>query len=325
MACLIALAMACASHALAAQPEPLVLESKVSLGAVRGRIDHMVIDAARERLLVAELGNGSVGVVDLAKGVLLRTITGFREPQGVGYLNATDTLYVADGADGTVQMFHGADLAPAGRFKLGDDADNVRIDSVGRRVLVGYGSGALAVIDAGDRHAVTRIALKAHPEGFQLDPKGRRIYVNVPDANEIAVVDLVLGRQVASWATPGLSANFPMAVDVARRRVMVAFRSPAILGVFDQESGTLLDRIAICGDADDILVDSRRDRFYVSCGEGFIDVLAAQGGAIVRLAHIATVAGARTAVYSSEFDRLLLAVRATANAPAEVWVLRPLP
>jgi hypothetical protein len=95
--------------------------------------------------------------------------------------------------------------------------------------------------------------------------------------------------------------------------------------VFDQESGALLGSVAVCGDADDVFVDSKRDRVYVSCGEGFIDVLTAEGGSHVRTARITTVAGARTAMYSRDIDRLFLAVRATATTPAAVWVFRPVP
>ena len=325
MACLVALAACGVLPTLAAQPEPLVLEAKISLGDVRGRIDHLAIDIARKRLLVAELGNGSVGVVDLKRAKLLRTITGFGEPQGVGYEDATDTLYVADGAKGTVRLFHGADLKPAGQLTLGDDADNVRVDGAGRRVLVGYGSGALAVINAGSRQKIASIPLRAHPEGFQLDHAGQMVYINVPDANEIAVVDLATGQQAARWTTSGLSVNFPMAIDEARQRVLVGFRHPATLGVFDLHNGALLNRVAVCGDVDDVFVDSRRDRVYVSCGEGFVDVLAAEGGTYVRAARIATAAGARTALYSPDIDRLLLAVRATATTPAAVWVFRPAP
>jgi len=51
--------------AQATDPPPLQLESKIPLGDVRGRIDHMAIDLPRQRLFVAELGNDSVGIVDL--------------------------------------------------------------------------------------------------------------------------------------------------------------------------------------------------------------------------------------------------------------------
>src|SRR5579871_5329598 len=68
---------------------PLTLETKIPLGRVSGRIDHLAIDLKRRRLLVAELGNNSIGVVDLAAGRARPPIAGFREPQGVGYIGLT--------------------------------------------------------------------------------------------------------------------------------------------------------------------------------------------------------------------------------------------
>lgn len=162
--------------ALAAQTSeaPLVLEAKIALGEVSGRIDHLAIDIERRRLFVAELGNNTLGVVDLAAGRVLRTIPGFREPQGVAYVPFADSIYVANGGDGSVAVLRGEDLAPTGRIELREDADNVRVDLARRRVLVGYGKGALAVIDPATRAKVADIRLKGHPEGFQIDELGPR-------------------------------------------------------------------------------------------------------------------------------------------------------
>src|SRR5271163_3720028 len=117
---------------------PLVLETKIPLGDVSGRIDHLGVDLKRQRLFVAELGNDSLGVVDLAAAKVLRTIAGFREPQGVAYVPFADSVYVANAGDGSVRVLRGDDLTPIGRIDLGDDADNVRVDDPHRRVLVGY-------------------------------------------------------------------------------------------------------------------------------------------------------------------------------------------
>jgi len=68
-----------ATSAQMASP-PLILEAKIPLGQVSGRIDHLGIDVKRQRLLVAELGNNSLGVVDLAAGKVLRRTTGLSEP-----------------------------------------------------------------------------------------------------------------------------------------------------------------------------------------------------------------------------------------------------
>jgi DNA-binding beta-propeller fold protein YncE len=148
----------------------LRIEAKIPLGDVRGRIDHMAFDLARQRLFVAELGNDSVGVVDFKDYRTIRTIAGLAEPQGVGYVPSTDTLYAANARDGTVRLFRGPDYAPAGRIDLGSDADNIRFDEAADRVLVGYGDGAIAVIDVKQQKKSSPVPLPAHPESFQLGP-----------------------------------------------------------------------------------------------------------------------------------------------------------
>ena len=162
---------------------PFVLEAKIPLGEVSGRIDHLAIDVKRQRLFVAE-GNDTLGVVDLAAGKVLRTIVGLKEPQGVAYVAFADSIYVANAGDGSVWVLRGDDLVSIGRIELGDDADNVRVDAQRSRVLVGYGKGALAVIDPASRTKTADIRLKGHPEGFQIDETGTEVFVNVPDARD---------------------------------------------------------------------------------------------------------------------------------------------
>ena len=302
---------------------PLVLETKIPLGDVSGRIDHLGIDVQRRRLFVAELGNDSLGVVDLASGKV-RSITGFSEPQGVAYVASADSVYVANGGDGSVRVLRGDNLAPIGHIELGDDADNVRVDASRNRVLVGYGNGAIAVIDPATRTKIADIRLKGHPESFRLDPTGARIFVNVPDARAIEVADLAAGTS-RSLPTPGAGSNFPMAIDRDAHRVLAVFRSPPILMALSTEDGHVVTKTATCGDADDVFVDAKRHRVYVSCGEGVVDVFAADATGYRRIARVPTVSGARTSLFVPELDRLFVAVRARSNEPAAIWVFRPLP
>src|SRR6516225_2114279 len=199
---------------------PLALEAKIPLGEVSGRIDHLGIDLKRQRLFVAELGNNSLGVVDLAAGKALRGIAGLSEPQGVAYVPFADSVFVANAGDGSVRVLRGEDLAPVGRIELGDDADNVRIDTARKRVLVGYGKGALAVIDPVNLLKIADIRLKAHPERFQIDETGTEVFVNVPDAREISVADLAT-ESTGSLPTQGAGSNFPMAIDGEAHRFLV--------------------------------------------------------------------------------------------------------
>jgi hypothetical protein len=303
---------------------PLVLETKIPLGDVEGRIDHLAFDARLERLFVAELGNNTVGILSLPDRKVIRVISNLKEPQGVGYEPSSDTLYVANAGDGTVAMYDGTDFAPRGRLDLKDDADNIRIDPAANQIFVGYGGGAIAVIDAATHQRIGDIALEGHPEGFQLSRDGARIFVNLPSAREVAVIDRVAGKRVTQWKLR-YQGNFPMALDEQNRRVLVAFRSPPRLSAYAMQDGTAWDTIEICGDADDVFFDAKRSRIYVSCGEGVLDILESHDAGLARLARIPTQPGARTALFSPERDRLFVAVRANPVEPAGIWIFRPDP
>jgi DNA-binding beta-propeller fold protein YncE len=304
---------------------PLVLEAKIALGDVSGRIDHLAYDAARQRLYVAELGNDSLGIVDLRKRSLIRTVTGFDEPQGVAYEPSTDTVYVANGGNGELRILRGADFAAVGKMALGADADNVRVDSAARQLYVGHGSGAIAVIDAISRKVIGDIPLKSHPESFQLEPGGARIFVNVPGAAMIQVASLHTRRLVADWPTAELHSNYPMAIDGANHRLLVVFRQPARMEAFDLTTGSRLGGVDACGDADDVFVDPKRDRVYIVCGAGTVDTFSSAGGTFMRDAQFETRSGSRTGLYLSDVDRLAIAIRASGAEPAAIWVLRPNP
>lgn len=302
----------------------LALEAKIPLGEVGGRIDHLAVDVARQRLFVAELGNDSVGVVDLAQHRVVQRLDALREPQGLAYLPALDTLVVANAGDGSVRFFAGVPLVPVGRLELRDDADNVRLLADGTSVLVGYGSGALASIDVAARSRRGDVALRAHPEGFQVDPAGQRAFVNVPDAREIAVVDLAQGRQTARWTVADARSNFPMAWLPTRDEVVSVFRSPARLVRLRAADGATVASQPTCRDADDVFHDAARGRLYVICGEGVVEVLQATGDTFDQVARLDTVSGARTGLFVPELDRLYVAIRARWSEPAAVWVFKPL-
>jgi DNA-binding beta-propeller fold protein YncE len=311
------------SSAMAADSPPLSLQTKIPLGDVRGRIDHLTIDHARQRLLVAEFGNNSLSIVDLKDQKVVHRIAGLNEPQGVAYVSAVDCIFVSNGGDGSIRIFSGSDFAPVARVELKADADNLRVDPIKNLVFAGFGSGGLAIIDAKSRKKVGEIDLKGHPEGFELEPSDERAFVNVPDAREIAVLDRTSSLQTATWTVPQAAGNFPMAIRQRGTELLVGFRKPARLAIVDTRDGNLRAIIPSCDDSDDIVVDEKRSRAYVSCGQGFIDVFQLGDANPSRIDHIPTVAGARTALYDPELDRFFLAVKATSGTSAAIWLYKP--
>jgi len=298
----------------------LILERTIPLGAVKDRIDHLAADIGRSRLFVAELGNDTVAVIDLKTGEVVRRIDGLREPQGVGYSLKADTLYVANAGDGSLRLFKGADLSPAGEIELGDDADNIRADG-DDRMMVGYGNGGITSIDATGRK-VADIRLSAHPEGFAVEPKRDVLYINIPNNHEIAVVNRTSGKKIASWGLTLAVGNFPLILDDEANRLFAVYRLPATLVAMDARTRDLLSRAATCGDADDVFYDGKRERLYVSCGGGEIAVLSA-ASPLSEMSRIPTRQGARTSLFIPTLDRLFVVVPMLGDLPAEIRVFAP--
>jgi hypothetical protein len=302
-----------------ATAQSLALERRIELPSVRGRIDHMAVDAEGQRLFVAALGSESLEVVDLRQGRRTNRITSLREPQGVLYLAHLQRLLVANGAGGGVQAF-GDGKAPVTVSQPSlDDADNLRLDPQSGDVYVGAGK-ALVALDPDTLRILQRIPLAGHPESFQIDRSGARIYVNVPDAGHVAVVDRELGKVVATWSIERAARNFPMALDDRGQQLFVVTRSPALLIVFDARTGKEVDRLPACRDADELFFDDQRQRLYVVCGEGRIDVVRRDAQRFALSEHVATAAGARTGLFAPGLSALFIAVPAGASAAAEIRV-----
>jgi DNA-binding beta-propeller fold protein YncE len=289
------------------------------LPSVKGRIDHFGVDAKRHRLFVAALGNDTLEVVDVRAGRRERSLSGFGEPQGVLYVPGVDRVFVANGSAGRVDVLDGSSLARIRSITGLDDADNVRYDAAAGKVWVGYGKGALRALDPATGDSSGEIRLPGHPESFQLETRGSRIFVNVPTGRQVAVVDRTKGAVVASWKTPGAAANYPMALDEPGRRLFVGARRPAVVLVYDIDSGKVVARQPVGGDTDDLFFDSARKRLYVVCGEGRIDVVRRDDPDHYSLeSSVRTAPRARTGLFVVEEDKLYVAAPASGGAPAKL-------
>jgi DNA-binding beta-propeller fold protein YncE len=228
---------------------------------------------------------------------------------------------VANGDGEGLQLFRADDFTRLRTIRLGHDSDNVRYDASGKRMYVGVGDGALAAVNPLDGTVIAQTKLAAHPESFQLEHSGARIFVNVPGADQVAVIDRTTMKVITIWPVVGAKSNFPMALDEDNHRLVVGCRSPARALVFDTTSGKVLSAFDIVGDTDDLFYDTRRKRVYVTGGEGFLDAYQDQGGnRFARIGHVPTASGARTSLFVAEQDRLYLAVPHRGRQPAEIRV-----
>jgi DNA-binding beta-propeller fold protein YncE len=309
------------SYIVAAESDnaPFQLKQTIPLPGVEGRIDHFDFDAVGERLFVCALGNNTVEVIDLNKAERVHTISGLGAPQGVAFVPELNRLHVANDKGGVCNIYDADSFQLISKVDFGDDADNVRYESASKRVYVGFGSGGIGVINAVDGKQVGSIKLAAHPEAFELEGQGQRIFVNVPNARNVAVVDRDKGEVIATWKTDGAFGNFPMALDEASHRLFVGCRLPSKLVVLDTASGKTVTSVGISGDPDDLFYDRKRHRVYVICGAGKIDIIdQTDANTYKALTKINTADGARSGLFVPERDALFVAVPHRGSQRAEI-------
>jgi len=323
---LLALLCLCALGVHGADPYSLHLIKTILLPGVKGRIDHLAIDTKGKRLFVAALANNTVEVLALTAGTRLHSIAGCNKPQGLVYLPKPNLLFVANGGDGRVRIYDCASFKPIVTVGALEDADNLRYDAKLDRVYVGYGDGGIGVINPVTGVLTVRIPLAGHPESFQIEQDGNYLFVNVPDARQIAVIDRQLRTVVETWTLKDFRANFPMALDEGNCRVFVGCRNPARLVVLDAKKGKSVADLALSGDTDDLFYDGARRRIYAICGEGFIDVIEQRDVDDYQLLEkIRTAPGARTGLFSLDLNQIYLAVPRLDERLAEIRVYQVQP
>jgi DNA-binding beta-propeller fold protein YncE len=300
----------------------LKLERVIFLPGVEGRIDHLGVDLAGNRVFLAALGNGTVEAVDVGRGQRVGAIKGLKEPQGLVYVPLNNTLYVATGGDGMVRSYDGRSLTPLKSIELGDDADNLRFNPQSNSIMVGYGTGALALLPLDlSSKAKTEVKLPAHPESFQLSADGGKVFVNVPRDQSIAAISLVPLAVTAKWGHLGALANFPMAADPGGDRLFVACRLPPRLLEVSTATGSVTQRVETVSDADDLFYDASHSRIYVIGGEGFVDIVNVQkDGKLNSIGHVPAAAGARTGLFVPAWNKLLVAAPHKGSSPARLLV-----
>jgi len=310
--------------------EALSLKARIPLPNVDGRIDHFTVDVKGQRLFVSALGNHTVEVLDLEKNKRVHTLTDLAEPQGLFYDPSTNRLFVACHLDGATKIYDGTTFKLVQTVKFSADADNIRHDARSGRVIVGYGGdkgatgqqgrGVLAFLDTNVKQAA-EIAVDAHPESFQLEKNGTRVFVNVPVKQEIQVADLARNATIGRWPTAPAASCFPMGLDETHSRLFSGCRAPARLLVFDMAAGKIVASPEIVGDTDDLFYDAARRRIYVIGGQGFIDVLQQEDADHYKqVAQFPTPAGTRTGLFVPDWGKLFAAVPHRGEQGAEILV-----
>jgi DNA-binding beta-propeller fold protein YncE len=309
--CTLGFVLACAPLAgpsRAADPA-LELTQTIVLKGKAGKLDHLALDAKRERLFLANTTNGTLDVVDLKAGRLLKQVPGQTGIQGIAYAPELDRVFVGLGGGGLCNVFAGENYQPLKTIKFADDADNVRYDPVGRLVFVAHAEKSLGVIDAKTFALAADLKLPGAAEGFQIETGRPRLYLNVPSPSQVLVIDTGKKEVVATYPVKLAGGGHPLAIDEANKRIFIGCRTPPMVVVMDSETGKETAGVPIPKEVDDLHYDAKRKRLYASCGEGFLAVIRQAGPDKYEVQEtLATVPQAKTSLFAADSSRLYLAV-----------------
>ena len=309
-----------AMSALAMAGPPLTPGKSIPLPNVKGRIDHLSVDVAGQRLFVSALGNNSVEIIDLKAGKVAHSITGVKAPQGVLYVPESNRLVVASRDDGSIRFYDGTSYQLLKTVNKISDADNLRWDPRTKAVVAGYGDGAIGFFDVNGKQ-LGEVRLDGHPESFQLERNGSRMFVNTPTSTHVLIINVDSKSISRTISTTEYQGNYAMALDEKNSRLFIVPRKPPKVLVMEAASGRLVDDRRTVGDVDDIFYDAQRGRLYVIGGEGSVDVIRqVDRDRYQPLATIPTAPGARTGLFVPELGKLFIAVPHRDSQAPEVRV-----
>lgn len=332
---LLSLSVLC-TDSLAQETPALHLVQTIPMPNVKGRIDHMDVDVKGKRLFVAGLENDSLEILDLRMGRWVKSISGFQKPQGIVYVAPLKKVFVASGDDGMVRIFSADSLELLDSIKLDLGSNRVAYNPHSKLLYVGYGGkdagkdyGQVGIIDAETNKHIADIVVEAHPGELLLTESGKTLFVFVPAASKIQVVDTKKREVVSSWPVSS-QRNAAGALDEKTLRLLIGTRTPPQMVAMNALTGKEVANLPTVEGMDGVYFDATHKRVYVSGDRGFdvgyVFVYQQKGADHYELmGKIPTRPGARTSFWSPELNRYFVAASAHGGEGAAILVFEPAP
>jgi len=319
-----------ASVAAAQSAAPLTLTKSIALKSVVGRFDHFAFDSAIDRLFVAATGNHSVEIVNINDGEVTERITGLGKPHGLAWIDGK--LFVADGTLAALKIYSGSPLKLVASLPLSDDADDMVYDPSTKLLYVGHGGssaavpGRIAVVNAENNTLVANLPTSAHPEALEIDPAGKRIFANIADSGEIAVIDGTTHTIATTWKLARAKDNVPLAYDAEDHALIVGCRTPPRAVSLNSISGKEISDLPSAAGADDLFYEPSSHRAYLITGTGTIDVYqVAPDKSLKSLGSVKTGPGAKTGLLVPSMHSLFVAVPSDGATSAQIRIYNTAP
>ncbi len=302
----------------------LTLTKTLTLPAGSGKFDHLAYDSKAGRLFIAGSSAHEVLVVDVSSGKVLETIFNLGKPHGLAWIPESGRLFVADGSLAALDVYEGSPFKLLKTLKLSDDADDMAYDEEAKMFYVGHGGSdsanpaRVAVVDAVKLEVLANLPMATHPEALEMDANGHRVFVNVADSNEVAVIDSRTHTLTENWPLKRAGHNVPLAYDEQEGLLLLGCRSPAKLLVLNAKTGKEVADEAASAGADDLFYNPATHSAYLVAGSGSVDTFQLMPDKDpVATGSVKTAPGAKTGLFVPGIATLFVAVpQASGQDPA---------
>ncbi len=243
--------------------------------------DRLGLDLKGGRLFIAAENDGTVEVYAIPSGKFLRSIGGFGMSHNVIYRPDVNRIYATDGSrtEGALRIFDGTTYQLIETLKLLPDADSMDYDQATHSLYITNGGDfanldytLLSVVNTDTDERIGDIKFNTgRLEHMVMENSGPRLFITVPNKQEVDLIDRNKRTVVATWPVP--EGQFCVAADLdeADKRFFVTCRSGK-LNVLDAETGKAVVALPIAKGTDDVFYDPGRKRIYVTSAEGLIEV-----------------------------------------------------
>ena len=283
------------------------VERTLQIGGLGGN-DYLTVDPSTHRLYVPR-GTHTM-VIDAASGKVVGDIPGQKSAHGVAIVSKLNRGFITDGGgSGSITIFDLKTNAVLGVIAAVPDADGIIYDPGTDLILVGAGdSNSLitlkADVDPKSGKIDAPIQLGGAPEFLAADGDGK-VYVNLEDKDNVAVVDLKARKVLAYWPVAPGGAPVGLALDKAHHALMIGGRKPAKMIVMSTNDGKIIADLPIGAGVDATKVD--QGQAFASCFDGTLTVIGESSpGHFSVVETVKTLRGARTMGVDSSTHKIYL-------------------
>jgi DNA-binding beta-propeller fold protein YncE len=262
----------------------------------QGSWDYLTVDPQTHRLYVPR--STHTMVIASETGKTIADIPGQKIAHGVAIVPSAGRGFITDGGgDGAIVIFDIKTNAILGTLVAQPDADGIIFDPASGLVLVVSGDkGTLMTlkpdIDPKNGKIDPPLDLGGAPEFLAADGAGK-VYINLMDKNEVAVVDIKARKVVARWPVAPGGAPVGMSIDTKKGRLFIGCRKPQKLIVMSTSDGKVLSDLPIGESVD--ATKFHDGQAFASCRDATLTVAAETSpGKFEIVQTVKTATGART-------------------------------